>query len=91
MKLDKYSSDKNTATKRQKSYNYLSHDRRRQNENDIPIEDDIVAENWARNEKGNNIGYILKRQTRIKIKPRFCILFLFDLDGECKFIKNKTL
>jgi len=49
MKLDKYSPDKNTATKRQKSYNYLSHDRRRQNENDIPIEDDIVAENWARN------------------------------------------
>ena len=37
------------ARKGQKSQNYLKHDCRRQNENDIPIKDDTVAENWAKN------------------------------------------
>ena len=26
-----------------------------------------------------------------RIKPRICVLFVFDLDGECRFIKNKTV
>jgi len=30
-----------------------------------------------------------KRQT-IKMKPIIYVLSVFDLDGECKFIKNKT-
>jgi len=25
------------------------------------------------------------------MKPRICVLFVFDLDGECKFIKNTTI
>ena len=25
------------------------------------------------------------------MKPRIYVLFVFDLDGKCKFIKNKTL
>ena len=29
--------------------------------------------------------------THIKMKPRIYVLFMFDLDGECKFSKNKTL
>ena len=49
----------------------------------------------------NNIGYILykvymwkwpgAKDKHIKIKPRIYVLFVSDLDGECKFIKNKTL
>ena len=49
----------------------------------------------------NNIGYILctvhiwkwpvVKDTRIKMKPKIYVLFVFDLDGECKFINNKTL
>jgi len=27
----------------------------------------------------------------IKIEPRICVMFVFDLDGKCNFIKNKTL
>jgi len=27
----------------------------------------------------------------IIIKPKICVLFVFDLGGECKFMKNKTL
>jgi len=27
----------------------------------------------------------------IKIKPRIYVLFVFDLDGQCKFIKNKNI
>jgi len=30
------------------------------------------------------------KDKHIKIKPRICVLFVFDLYGECKFIKNKT-
>ena len=37
------------AVKGQESQNYLKHDCCRQNENDIPIKDDTVAENWAKN------------------------------------------
>jgi len=29
------------------------------------------------------------KDKHIKIKPRICALFVFDLDGEYKFIKNK--
>ena len=31
------------------------------------------------------------KDKHIKMKPRIYVLFVFDLDGECKFIKNKTL
>ena len=27
----------------------------------------------------------------IEMKPRIYVLFVFDSDSECKFIKNKTL
>jgi len=37
------------ATKGQELQNYLKHDCCRQNENDISIKDDTVAENWAKN------------------------------------------
>ena len=37
------------AGKGQESQNYLKHDYYGQNENDIPIKDDTVAENWAKN------------------------------------------
>ena len=49
----------------------------------------------------NSIGYILcevhvwkwpvVKDKHIKIKPRTYVLFVFDFDGQCKFIKNKTL
>jgi len=84
------------------SHDYLNHDCCRQNENDIPMKGDTVAENWAKNYKGHTIGYTLcklhawkwpvVKDKHIKMKPRnIYILFVFDLDGECKFIKNKTL
>jgi len=54
--------------------------------------------------QGKNIGYILCKvhvwkwpivnDKHVKKKPIIYVLgplFLFDLDGECKFIKNKTL
>jgi len=51
--------------------------------------------------KGKNIGYVLckvhvwkwpvVKDKHIKMKPRIYILFVFHLDGECKFIKNKTV
>jgi len=31
------------------------------------------------------------KDKHIKMKPRIYVLFVFDLDGECKFIKNKIL
>jgi len=31
------------------------------------------------------------KHKHIGMKPGICILFVFDLDGECKFIKKKTL
>jgi len=37
------------AMKLQESQNYLKHNCCQQNENDIPITDDTVAENWAKN------------------------------------------
>jgi len=37
------------ARKGQESQNYLQHDCCLQNENDIPENDDTVAENWAKN------------------------------------------
>jgi len=47
----------------------------------------------------NNIGYILckvhvwkwpvENDKHIKMKPRIYVLFVFDLDGECKFIKKQ--
>ena len=42
------------ARKGQESQNYLKHDCCRQ-KNDIPIKDDTVAENWAKNYKGNRL------------------------------------
>jgi len=68
----------------------------------IVIKDDTVAETEPRIKRENTIGYILLQSTHvwkcpvvkdkhIKIKPRIYVLFVFDLDGECKFIKNKTL
>jgi len=32
-----------------------------------------------------------KKNKHIKMKPRIYVLFVFDLDGKYKFIKNKTL
>jgi len=40
------------ARKEQKSHNYLNRDSCWQNENDIPIKDDAVAKNWAKNYMG---------------------------------------
>jgi len=78
----------------------LKHDAvARQNENDIPIKDDTVAENWAKNEKGNRLHSL--QSTRVEMASRkiqtyqnkaknlYTIYFVFDLDGECKFIKTK--
>jgi len=31
------------------------------------------------------------KDKHIKMKPRIHVLFVFDLDGECKFIKKKTM
>jgi len=49
----------------------------------------------------NNIGYILckvhvwkwpvENDKHIKMKPRIYVLFVFDLDGECKFIKKQNI
>jgi len=30
------------------------------------------------------------KNKNVEIKPIIYVLFVFDLDGECKFIKNKT-
>ena len=49
------------ARKGQESQSYLKHDCCPQNENDISIVHvhDTVAENWAKNYKWTEIGYIL--------------------------------
>ena len=49
----------------------------------------------------NSISYILckvdvwkwpvVKGKHIKMKPRIYVLFVFYLDGECKFVKNKTV
>jgi len=31
------------------------------------------------------------KDKHIKMKPRIYVLFVFDLDGESKFIKNKAV
>ena len=54
----------------------------------IPIKDDTVAENWAKNQKGNRLHplqstHVLKwpvvKYKHIKIKPKMCILFIVCL------------
>jgi len=73
----------------------------------IPIKDGTVAENLAKNQKGKQywlyslqstlVEMASRKNKHIKMKPRIYLLFVFDLDGECKFngeckfIKNKTL
>ena len=61
------------------------------------------TQNRPRIKRENNIGYILcevhtwkwpvLKHKHIKMKARIYVglLFVFDLDGQCKFIKNKTL
>jgi len=87
------------ARKGQESQNYLKHDCCRQNKYDIPIKDDTVAENWAKNYKANRLHSL--QSTRVEMASRkiqtyqnkaknLCtIYFVFALDGECKFIKTK--
>jgi len=31
------------------------------------------------------------KDKHIEMKPGICVPFVIDLDGKCKFIKNKTL
>jgi len=31
------------------------------------------------------------KDKHIKIKPTICVLFVFDLDGKCKFIKKQNI
>ena len=84
------------------SQNYLNRDCCRQNKNDIPIKDDTVAEIWAKNIKSeNNMGCMfckvhmwkgpVVKDNHVLIKRRINVVFVFDLNGECKLIKNKTL
>jgi len=65
----------------------------------IPIKDDTVAENWAKNWSGNRLHSL--QSTRVEMASRkiqtyqnkaknlSTIYFVFDLDGEGKFIKTK--
>jgi len=71
------------ARKEQVSQNYLEHDCCRQNENDIPIKDDTVAENWAKNLKNISLRdeiffskYTCLEMASRKIQTRICILFI---------------
>jgi len=69
------------------------------NENDIPIKDDTVAKTEPRIKKGNRLHYLQNARAKnasrkiqthqIKAKNLYTIYFVFDLDGECKFIKTK--
>jgi len=45
------------ARKWQESQNYLKHDAVDKNENDIPIKEDTVSENWAKNKKENSLHF----------------------------------
>ena len=79
------------ARKEQESQNYLEHNCCRQNENDIPIKDDTVAENWAKNWKKNRLHSL--QSTRLEMASRkiqryqnkaknlYTIYFVFHLDG----------
>ena len=68
----------------------------------IAVKDDTVAENWCKRIK-REIGYILSKYTcGVEMASRkirtyqnkaknLCTIsfFVFDLDGECKFVKTK--
>ena len=72
-----------------------------------PTSTDVFAQRYAglsgraKNKRENNIGEILckvhvwkwpvVKDTHIKIEPRICVLFVFDLNDKHKLVKNKTL
>jgi len=39
----------------------------------------------------DSVKALKAKDKHIKIKSRIYVLFVFDLDGECKFIKKRTL
>jgi len=58
----------------------------------IPVRDDIVIENWAKNysfhaEHTHAKMASHKRET-IEIEQRIYVLFVFEVDDKCKIIKT---